>query len=205
MVDKNLRRSKELLMAPLAGPLRAVHPNLVTIAACLVGIACAVAAAQAAYGVAVVLWIVNRILDGLDGTLARVSGKQSDLGGYLDIVLDTVVYAAIPFGLALSLGTPAAFIALAALLASFYVNGATWMYLAALLEKRNRGAAAQGDLTTVTMPGGLIEGAETVLFYSLFLLLPNLLVPLFGLMAALTFFTAVQRVIWALGALRSAA
>jgi phosphatidylglycerophosphate synthase len=203
MVDKNLRRPKELLMAPLAGPLRAVHPNMVTAAACLLGIACAIAAAQGAYVVAVVLWIVNRILDGLDGTLARLSGKQSDLGGYLDIVLDTVVYAAIPLGLAWSIGTPAAFVALAALLASFYINGATWMYLAALLEKRNNGAAAQGELTTITMPGGLIEGAETVLFFSLFLLLPNLLVPLFSLMAALTMVTAVQRVFWAMRALRT--
>ncbi len=203
MVDKNLRRPKELLMAPLAGPLRAIHPNIVTGIACLFGLACAFAAAQGAYGVAVGLWIVNRILDGLDGTLARLSGKQSDLGGYLDIVLDTVVYAAIPLGLAFSVGTQGAFLALALLLASFYINGATWMYLAALLEKRNSGAAAQGELTTITMPGGLIEGAETVLLFSLFLLLPNLLVPLFTLMAALTMFTAVQRVFWATRALRS--
>lgn len=203
MIDKNLRRSKELLMAPLAAPLRTVHPNLVTAAACLFGLACAVAAAQGAYPLAIGLWIVNRILDGLDGTLARLAGKQSDLGGYLDIVLDTVVYAAIPFGLALHNGTAAAFSALALLLASFYINGATWMYLAALLEKRNSGAAAQGELTTVTMPGGLIEGAETVLLYSLFLLLPQMLTPLFILMAVLTLITAGQRVLWAMRALRT--
>ncbi|MBK8027251.1 MAG: CDP-alcohol phosphatidyltransferase family protein [Chloroflexi bacterium] len=27
-------------------------------------------------------------MDGLDGTVARISGRQSDLGAYLDIVLD---------------------------------------------------------------------------------------------------------------------
>jgi phosphatidylglycerophosphate synthase len=140
---------------------------------------------------------MGRILDGLDGTLARITGQQSDLGAYLDIVLDHVVYVAVPLGLALAAGTPAASMALALLLASFYINGASWMYLAALLEKRSAGAAARGELTTVTMPSGLVEGAETVVLYSLFLLMPGALVPLFWLMAGLVLLTAGQRVVWA--------
>ena len=198
MIDKLLRIPKEQALAPIATVLRPVHPNVVTALACGFGVACAIAAWQGATVIAVVLWVVNRIFDGLDGTLARISGRQSDAGAYLDIVLDTLVYAAVPTGLALAAGTNAALVALALLLASFYFNGATWMYLAALLEKRARGAAAGGELTTVTMPGGLIEGAETVVFYTLFLLFPGALVPLFGLMAALTALTAVQRAIWGL-------
>jgi phosphatidylglycerophosphate synthase len=150
---------------------------------------------------ALVLWALNRVLDGLDGTLARLTGQQSDLGAYLDIVLDHLIYAAVPLGLALAAGTPAAFLALSLLLSSFYINGASWMYLAALLEKRQAGAAAQGELTTVTMPSGLIEGAETVVFYTLFLLLPGAIVPLFVIMAVLVFVTAGQRVAWAIRAL----
>ena len=57
------------------------------------------------------------------------------------------------------------------LVASFYVNAASWMYLAALLEQRNDGAAARGETTAVTMPPGLIGGAETVAFYAAFLAL----------------------------------
>jgi hypothetical protein len=72
------------------------------------------------------------------------------------------------------------------------------MYLAALFEKRSTGAAAGGELTAVTMPAGLIEGAETVVFFTLFLLFPGAIVPLFSLMAALVLFTAGQRVAWAI-------
>lgn len=199
MIDKALRVPKEALLSPLAqGPLRRLSPTTVTVLAAIAGLAAAVAASQSAYPAALGLWALNRVLDGLDGTLARATGRQSDAGAYLDIVLDTLVYAAVPAGLALAAGTPAAYLALALLLGSFYLNGATWMYLAALLEKRSAGAAARGELTTVTMPAGLIEGAETVLFYTLFLLLPGAIVPLFALMAGLVLLTAAQRVTWAL-------
>ena len=203
MIDKVLREPKESLLTPLVqGPLRRVHPTTVTVLAAVVGLAAAVAVWQGAYLPALALWALNRVLDGLDGTLARITNQQSDLGAYLDIVLDHVVYTAIPLGLALAVGTSEAFLALSLLLASFYINGASWMYLAALIEKRHAGAVAQGELTTVTMPGGLIEGAETVFFYSLFLLFPGALVPLFGLMAALVLITAGQRVPWAIRHLR---
>ncbi len=203
MIDKALREPKETVLTPLVrGPLRRIHPTAVTIAAAAVGVAAGLAAWQGAYLPALGLWAVNRVLDGLDGTLARSTGQQSDLGAYLDIMLDHAVYVAVPLGLALAAGTPVAYLALALLLASFYLNGASWMYLAALLEKRNAGAAARGELTTVTMPGGLVEGAETVVLYTLFLLFPGALVPLFGLMAVLVLFTVGQRVAWAVRRLR---
>lgn len=71
------------------------------------------------------------------------------------------------------------------------------MYLAALLEKRNAGAAARGELTSVTMPTGLVEGAETIVLYTIFLLFPGALVPIFVLMAGLVLITVGQRLIWA--------
>lgn len=204
MIDKALRVPKESVLTPLVrGPLRRLHPTAVTVAAAVVGVAAAVAAWQGAYLAALGLWAANRVLDGLDGTLARITGQQSDLGAYLDIVLDHVVYVAVPLGLALAAGTPAAYLALALLLASFYINGASWMYLAALLEKRSAGAQARGELTTVTMPAGLVEGSETVVLFTLFLLFPGALVPLFGLMAALVVVTAAQRVAWAARALEA--
>ncbi len=198
MIDKHLRRPKEQIMnAPAAVLPRSLHPTNVTLAAFAVGILAAVVIAFGAYWWGLALWFLNRILDGLDGTLARRANLQSDLGGYLDIVLDHVVYAAIPLALVLSAPSYAAALSLAGLLASFYINGASWMYLAALLEKRKQGAASQQEMTTVTMPPGLIEGAETIVFFSLFLLLPGQAPILFGLMAALVMFTAAQRVFWA--------
>lgn len=203
MLDDILRIPKEKVMEPLAKALPGVSPTAVTVTACLVGVASGAAAAGQQYGLALGLWGVNRLLDGLDGTMARVNGKQSDLGGYLDIVLDMVVYAAIPLGLALGSNLHGITLALAVLFAAFYINSATWMFLSSLLEKRCQGAKARGELTTVTIPRGLIEGLETIIFYTLFLLFPQWLAGLFILMAGLVAITSIQRIAWAIRHLKS--
>lgn len=198
MIDKVLRYPKEATLKPIASRvLRPFHPTFITVVAFGVGIAAAVAVWQQAYLIGLGLWFLNRILDGLDGTVARLHNKQSDFGGYIDIVLDTVIYALIPTALAVSVQSTDVYLALIFLLGSFYVNGAAWMYLSALLEKRRSGASAQGEMTTVTMPGGLIEGTETIIFFSLFLLFPNLLTILFVVMGVLVYISALQRLIWA--------
>jgi phosphatidylglycerophosphate synthase len=203
MFDRRLRIPKDRLLRPLArAPFSRLHPNLYTLLAFAFGMASAVAAWRSCFILALVLWIANRILDGFDGTVARATGRQSDLGGYIDIVLDHVVYAAIPLGIALAEDTLAGYRALAVMLGSFYVNAASWMYLAALLEKREVGAAAAGELTTITMPSGLIEGAETVVFYTLFVLFPAHAAVLFLIMAGGVLFTAAQRLVWAVRVLR---
>lgn len=198
MIDRFLRSAKDSILTPLArGPFRAVSPTAVTLAAFAVGLATAALAWQRFYFLSLALWLLNRALDGLDGVLARLLDRQSDLGGYLDMVLDVVVYAVVPIGLALGVASLDVYLALAVMLGSFYINAASWMYLSALLEKRSQGARERGEQTTVTMPGGLIEGTETILFYTLFLLFPGELVALFSLMALLVLVTAAQRLAWA--------
>ena len=72
MIDKVLRIPKEQLLTPLAVRLPEVlHPSVVTGAAFVAGLGASVAAAQQWYGWSIALWILNRVLDGLDGTLAR--------------------------------------------------------------------------------------------------------------------------------------
>jgi phosphatidylglycerophosphate synthase len=198
MFDDVLRALKDRLLAPVARQLGpGLHPNVVSVVAFLVGAGAAVLAARRVYDAALALWALNRVLDGLDGTLARIHARQSDLGGYLDILLDFAVYALMP--LALVVGAPTRENAIAGLylVGTFFVNAASWMYLAAILERRAQGAAARGELTTVTMPPGLIAGAETVVFYSLFLLFPQHLAPLFTVMGSLVLVNVVQRFVWA--------
>lgn len=202
MVDKLLRIPKEQALTPVAMHLlRRIRPTTLTLFAFSVGGAAALAIWQGYYLLGLVLWLLNRVLDGLDGTLARITDQQSDFGGYLDIMLDTVMYAIIPTALAFSVDTPHAYQVLILLLISFYVNSASWMYVAALLEKRRAGATASGELTTITMPSGLIEGTETIAFFVLFILFPHAIVALFIVMALLTFATIGQRLIWAARAL----
>ncbi|MEZ4644645.1 MAG: CDP-alcohol phosphatidyltransferase family protein [Chloroflexota bacterium] len=197
MFDNRARNVKEQVFLPLARPLQQVPPQWLTWLAFAFGVGTAVLLQQQQYIWAVILWFFNRLFDGLDGMVARMAQRQSDLGGYLDILLDFVIYAAVPIGLVLGAATPARYLALTLLLAIFYVNAASWMYLAAILEKRQHGAAAQGEKTTVTMPAGLIGGVETILFYTAFILFPSQMVVLFAVMAALTLVTVVQRLVWA--------
>ena len=184
-------------MRPLARLVGWLPPAGATLIAFFFGLLAAGLLARQWYAWGFLGWFLNRLFDGLDGSLAREQDAASDFGGYLDIVLDFAVYAAIPLGLALGQPAAANFVALALLLASFYVNAASWIYLAALLEKRQQGAVAQGQLTAVTMPAGIIGGGETILFYTAFIFWPGHLALLFGVMAALVLATVGQRLIWA--------
>jgi phosphatidylglycerophosphate synthase len=202
MLDEILRPPKERLLVPAARLTQRVHPTALTLVAFGVGVLAVVAVLAHTQLVALMLWLANRFLDGLDGSAARFQHKQSDVGGYLDILLDMVIYAALPLALVVASPSPARYLSLAFLLAAYYVNSGSWLYLAALLEKRQQGAGVQGEKTSITMPSGLIEGAETVVVYCIFLIWPGQLVLLFCIFAALVMVTVGQRVLWALATLR---
>ena len=197
MFDHLLRGVKDRLLAPLASLLRGVPPNVITLVAFVLGIGAAASAWRGAWAAGLSLWIANRVADGLDGTVARLSQRQSDFGGYLDILLDFVVYAAIPVGFAIQSPEREVLISAVVLEAAFFVNGCSWMYLSAVLEKRASGAQATGELTSVTMPPALVAGFETVIFFALFFLFPDRRVVLFTLMSALVGVNIVQRLAWA--------
>lgn len=198
MIDQRLRRSKEAVTRPLAVWLAPWTPP---VGLTLAGFAATVAAAAAAWvgvtPVAVAAWLVGRALDGLDGAVARAGGAATDLGGYLDMVLDTIGYGLVPLALAARLATTEAWVVVAVLLATFYVNAVSWTYLSALLEKRSAGAARTGELTSIAMPPALVEGTETLVLFTLALLVPRYVPQIFGLMAAGVAVSAVQRVVWA--------
>lgn len=197
MFDPLLRPLKDRAFQPLARLMPGVSPTLLTVVGLVVGIGAALAGWYGRFALGFVLWALNRALDGLDGAVARVHGKSGDLGGYLDLLADFIVYAAVPVALALRPGAPPDLLGAAlVLLAAFYVNTASWMVPAALLEKRRQGGSARREPTSVTIPEGLVSGGETVVFYGLFFLLPSHQVLLFELMAGLTVITVLQRLVW---------
>lgn len=215
MVDRVLRPVKARLLAPVAAliavPLRRRGAVPLTLAGLVVGLAAALAAALGAFGVALLLWLTNRLLDGLDGEVARHLRRADDRGGYLDMLSDLTVYAAVPLGAAAGasatfggdplVASPWTWPLTALLLAAFYVNLGSLAILAGLLEKRGRGAEARGDATSLLLPAGIVEGVETVLLVAAMLAFPALLPFWLGLGAALVAATAAQRVWWAAQAL----
>lgn len=136
-----------------------IAANHITWAGFLCGIAAAAAIALGAFGLAGLLIVLNRLADGLDGAVARATQK-TDLGGYLDIVLDFFFYGAVPFAFAVFDPAANAYAA-AALLLAFYMNGATFLGFAVMAEKRGLKTDIQGAKSLYYL-GGLAEGAETI-------------------------------------------
>jgi len=195
MFDEPLRRLKDRIGRPLANLLSGVSPTAISMLALMVGLLASFAAYKNQYAAALGLWILNRVLDGLDGLVARLHNKQSDFGGYVDILTDFVTYAALPIGLVVGSPSSEIYLALAFMLASFYINTASWMYLAAILEKR--AAHDPNTQTTIVMPKGLVGGFESIIAYSIFILFPAYITVLFSIFSALVLVTIIQRLVWA--------
>ena len=195
MFDNTLRRFKDRILAPVARQFENIDPKAITLVGFIFGLFSAYFAFSGLMFVALAFWLINRGLDGLDGAVARLHEQQDDLGGYLDIMADSIIYALIPFGLVAGMNSSRAYLALAAMLALFYINTASWMFLSAILEKRAlRNTVTQ---TSIIMPSGLVAGFETILFYSVFLLFPSQVITLFMIFTMLVLITVLQRLIWA--------
>ena len=93
MLDARLRRLIDPPLDRLGAPLaaRGLSVNAVTVAGFAIGLGAAVAIAWRAYLLGLGLLLLNRLCDGLDGAIARRRGL-TDLGGFLDILLDFLVY-----------------------------------------------------------------------------------------------------------------
>ena len=185
--EKLLRRPAEWLVR------LGVSANMLTITGFLIGLGAVPLIALGQFGPALVAILLNRLLDGLDGAVARLSGP-TDCGAFLDIALDFFFYAAIPFAFVLAdpvaNGVPGAL-----LLFSFVGTGSSFLAFAVIAERRG--------LTSLSMPkkglyylGGLAEGAETIAFLVLVCLLPQLFPLLATLFAGLCFVTALARWWW---------
>lgn len=186
--------ARGLVQPPLDRAGRAVAARMTADQVTLAGLGFAlIAAAMVAAGAAA--WallplLASRIADGLDGAVARVRGK-TDFGGVLDIACDFAFYAAIPLGFVLA--DPAGNgLAGAVLLASFYVNAATFLGYAILAEKRGMETRARGE-KSLYFTAGLMEGSETIALFVLMCLWPAGFAPLAYTFAALCLITALAR------------
>ena len=196
MFDDILRKVKDDFFRPLSSRLSWIHPSVISLLGLAAGLVCAFFLYTGDYRQGFLFWIINRILDGLDGAVARSAGMESDLGGYIDIVADFAVYAIVPVALAAGKGDPGLLISLSCMLGVFYVNAASWMYLSALLEKRRGPGSGRRGNTAVEMPAGIIAGTETLIIYSVFILFHELAFIIFNIAIGLVLLTIFQRLLW---------
>jgi phosphatidylglycerophosphate synthase len=193
VLDARLRRLIDPPLDRLAAPLaaRGISANAVTVAGFLIGLGAAGAIAGRAYLLGLGLLLLNRLLDGLDGAVARCRGL-TDLGGFLDILLDFLIYSAVPFAFALA--NPAAnALAAAFLIFSFIGTGSSFLAFAIMAAKRGLATDLRGRKSLYYL-GGLTEGTETILALVLACLWPSLfpwIALVFGLLCWLTTATRV--------------
>ena len=171
-----------------------IGADAVTLLGLLCGLAAGLAVALDAPLAALALILASRLADGLDGAVARAT-RPSDLGSYLDILADFLFYAAIPLGFAFA-DPLANAVAAAALLAAFYVNGASFLGFAILAAKRGLSTEARGRKSWYHS-GGLLEGSETIAFFVAFCLWPAAFAALAWIFAALCLVTTLGRVLMA--------
>ena len=177
-----------------------VSPTALTGAGWAAGAGACAATALRAWPAALVLWLANRLLDGLDGPTARAAGRSSEAGGFLDIVADFSVYAGIILGLAIAV--PQARLACVALLTAYYISGTAFLALSSLAERRR---VRLGDDRSLRFVGGLAEGTETIAVYILLFLLPGHAVLITWAFTAVVAVTAAQRVVIGVRLLREPA
>jgi len=168
-----------------------IGADAITIVSALCGIAAAAAVAFGAFPAALVLFLLNRLGDGLDGPVARLT-RATDRGAFLDIALDFVVYAAFPLGFAVH--APGNALPAAILLASYLANGSAFLAFAALARKRELATAAQGRKSIYYL-AGLAEGFETIVFMVAACLFPAAFPVLAGAFAALCGVSAGARLV----------
>jgi len=171
-----------------------IGANAITLAGLVAGIAAAMAISLGAPLWGLGLIALSRLFDGIDGAVARAT-RMTDFGGYLDIVADFAFYGLIPLAFAIwqpeANGLAAAFV-----VASFYINGASFLGYAVLAERHGHETRARGA-KSLFFTGGLVEGTETIALFVAVCLWPQLFVPLACGVGILTLVTAAGRVVLA--------
>jgi phosphatidylglycerophosphate synthase len=171
MFDSRLRRVIDTPLDRLAAGLArcGLSANAVTVVGFLLGAGACAALAFQAYWLALGLIAANRVADGIDGSLARRLGP-TDLGGYLDITLDFLFYAGVPFFFAV--GRPEFALPACFLVFSFVGTGSSFLAFSAIAAKRGLSTEARGKKAIYYL-GGLTEGAETIAVFVLICLFPE--------------------------------
>ena len=167
--------------------------NNVSVAGFFIGLAAAFLIANQTYVLGAILILLSRIFDGIDGTVARLT-QTTDQGGFLDISLDFLFYAAIP--LAFAFANPAVnALPAATLLAAFIGTGSTFLAFAAFAEKRGMHSSNLPDKSFYFL-GGLTEATETIAVFIAMCVWPVYFAELAYGFAALCCITIATRIYW---------
>lgn len=170
-----------------------IGANLLTLVGFGVGLMAAGLISQQAYGWGLILLLLSRLLDALDGAVARLT-QATDAGGFLDIALDFLFYALVPLSFAVAQPEQNALPA-AVLLAAFIGTGSSFLAFAVLAAKRGLQNPALPNKSFYFL-GGLTEATETLAVFVAMCWWPQHFAPLAYGFASLCALTIVTRIGW---------
>lgn len=172
MLDRRAIEWLRPALLALARPLAraGIGADAITWAGFSIGLAGSLAIALGAPLAGLLLLLLSRCCDGLDGAVARL-GTPTDRGAFLDITLDFLFYAGVPLAFALA-DPPANALPAAVLLAAFIGTGSTFLAFAVLAERRGL-ASSDYPSKGFFYLGGLTEGSETIACFALMCLVPQ--------------------------------
>jgi phosphatidylglycerophosphate synthase len=194
MFDRQLLALTKPVVDAVAGKLHGfgMTPNQISFAGFGFGMLSALLIAHGDIEIAIVPLLLNRILDGLDGAVARLAGP-SDRGAFLDITLDFLFYAAVPLAFGFC-DPPRNALAAAVLLAAFIGTGVSFLAYAIMAAKRGETSTAYPSKGFYYL-GGLTEGFETVLCFVAMCLWPQHFAVIAYVYAAMCAVTTLTRLV----------
>ena len=185
MLDTRARKAVDPLFERIAKALLRLRftPNLVTALAFLLGVCAGVLLyLELPVAAVLVLWF-SGLLDAVDGTMARLSGKSSLFGAVLDVTADRVVELC--FVWALALRHPAQLLPLLGLVSCILLSMTVFLTTGMLAQNNTQ--------KSFYYPAGLMERTEGFVLFSLMALFQAYLAVITWVFAGLILFTAVQR------------
>ena len=189
MIDTRLRHYVQAAFDFMAKPFVALRitPNQMTIAAGLFGLAGCVVLLMGfpgSLGIVFLLGLISALLDILDGTVARLTGKSSPLGAFLDLMLDRIVEVC--FIMAFALRFPQTHWPGTVFLALVIVNFSAFLLAGSLFKNTGKKSMHYED--------GLVERTETFLLFTLMLIFPKAAPIFIWAFNALMMYTAYRRI-----------
>jgi phosphatidylglycerophosphate synthase len=164
MFDRTLLKTGKPILNFLSRRMHAagISADCITFTAFAFGMIAALLIAMGHSHLALVPLLSGRLLDGLDGAVARLT-TPTDRGAFLDISLDFLFYAAVPLAF-----SHVDALASAVLLAAFIGTGTSFLAYAIIAAKRGQSSQAKSFYYL----GGLTEGGETIFCFTLMCLWP---------------------------------
>ena len=172
MFDKNIIPIAEKLLLPFAKKLasKGINADSITMIGFVFGLFAALSISCDYFILGFIFILINRVLDGLDGIVARQT-QTSDRGAFLDISLDFVFYAMIPMSFAINDQVTNSLAAIV-LIVSFVGTGSSFLAFSLFAERRNLKSKVFPKKGIYYLES-FMEGGETIFFFLLMCLIPS--------------------------------